>query len=130
MKKLLCIVLALMLTLSLAACGGAGLGDNGSSNLGKYYFVSAEMGGVVLDRAAYSSILGIEEADLDMAMYIEITGEGTGIIFSAGNEQEMTYDATSMWPTASPGDKVGCTIANGTLTLEAADDTVMIFNKK
>lgn len=128
MKKILCIVLALMLTLSLAACGGAGAGGN--SNVGKYYFVSAEMDGVVLDRATYSSILGIEEADLDMAMYIEITGEGTGIIFSAGNEKAMTYDATSMWPTDQPGDKVDCTITGGTLTLEAADGTVMIFNKK
>ena len=130
MKKILCIVLALMLTLSLAACGGAGLGDNDSGNLGKYYFVSAEMDGTVLDRTTYSQLLGVDEADLDMAMYIEITGESTGTIVSAGSEMEMSYDATSMWPTASPGDKVGCTIANGTLTLEAADGTVMIFNKK
>ena len=128
MKKLLCLILSLMLVLSLAACGGAGAGGN--SNVGKYYFVSAEMDGTVLDRTTYSQLLGVDEADLDMAMYIEITGESTGTIVSAGSEMEMTYDATSMWPTASPGDKVDCTIANGTLTLEAADGTIMIFGKK
>ena len=129
MKKLLCVALALMLVLSLAACGGAGGGSSVGNN-GKYYFVSAEMDDVVLDRATYSSILGIDEADLDMAMYIEITGENTGIIFSTGNAQPMTYDATSMWPTERPGDKVDCTIANGTIVLNAADGTTMTFTRK
>ena len=132
MKKILCAVLALMLVLSLAACGGAGLGGNGgttASNVGKYYFQSLEQEGMTIDRATLLSMGGMTDEQLDEYMCLEITAEGKAIMTSDGETQEMAYDATHMWPVDDPDEKANCTIANGKITIES-EGTKMVFGKK
>ena len=134
MKKLLCIVLALMLVLSLAACGGAGLGGNlggngGApvSNLGKYHIVKLEMGGEVLDRAGIAENLGVELAQLDSVLYLEITAEGKATL-AMGEANAMSYDATDIWPDEFPDEKASFTLGNGTATINPGE-YIMTFQK-
>ena len=129
MKKILCIVLALMLTLSLAACGGAGgSGIGGSNEVGKYYLHSMETEGMSIGREMFLA-MGMTEEQLDEYMFIEITAPGKAIITMEGQTQEMEYDATSMWPVDEPDEKANCTIADGKITIEMEGSKV-IFTKK
>ena len=129
MKKILCIVLALMLTLSLAACGGAGgSGIGGSNEVGKYYLHSMEAEGMTIGREMFTS-LGMTEEQLDEYMFVEITAPGKAVITMEGETQEMEYDATSMWPVDEPDEKANCTIADGKITIEMEGSKV-IFTKK
>lgn len=129
MKKILCIVLALMLTLSLAACGGAGgSGIGGSNEVGKYYLHSMETEGMTIGREMFTA-LGMTEEQLDEYMFVEITAPGKAIITIEGEAQEMEYDATSMWPVDEPDEKANCTIADGKITIEMEGSKV-IFVKK
>lgn len=134
MKKLLCIVLALMLALSLAACGGAGLGGdlggNGGapvSNLGKYHIVKLEMDGEVLDRAGIAENLGVDLAQLDSVLYLEITAEGKATL-AMGEANAMSYDATDIWPDEFPDEKASFTLGNGTATINPGE-YIMTFQK-
>ena len=134
MKKLLCIVLALMLVLSLAACGGAGLGSdlggNGGapvSNLGKYHIVKLEMDGEVLDRAGIAENLGVDLAQLDSVLYLEITAEGKATL-AMGGVNLMSYDATDIWPDDFPDEKASFTLGNGTATINPGE-YIMTFQK-
>lgn len=134
MKKLLCIVLALMLTLSLAACGGAGLGSDlggGSgapvSNLGKYHIVKLEMDGEILDRAAIAENIGVDLAELDSVLYLEITAEGKATL-AMGGTNAMSYDATDIWPDEFPDEKASFTLGNGTATINPGE-YIMTFQK-
>lgn len=129
MKKILCIVLALMLTLSLAACGGAGgSGIGGSNEVGKYYLHSMETEGMTIGRETFT-YLGMTEEQLDEYMFVEITAPGKAIITIEGEAQEMEYDATSMWPVDEPDEKANCTIADGKITIEMEGSKV-IFAKR
>lgn len=135
MKKILCIVLALMLALSLAACGGAGLGgDLGGnlsgapvSDLGKYHIVKLEMGGEVLDRAGIAENLGVDLAQLDSVLYLEITAEGKATL-AMGGVNLMSYDATDIWPDDFPDEKASFTLGNGTATINPGE-YIMTFQK-
>ena len=134
MKKLLCLVLSLMLTLSLAACGGAGLGGdlgggNGApvSNLGKYHIVKLEMDGEVLDRAGIAENLGVDLAQLDSVLYLEITAEGKATL-AMGGVNLMSYDATDIWPDDFPDEKASFTLGNGTATINPGE-YIMTFQK-
>ena len=134
MKKLLCIVLALMMALSLAACGGAGLGGdlggNGGapvSNLGKYHIVKLEMDGEVLDRAGIAENLGVDLAQLDSVLYLEITAEGKATL-AMGEANAMSYDATDIWPDEFPDEKASFTLGNGTATINPGE-YIMTFQK-
>ena len=134
MKKLLCLVLSLMLVLPLAACGGAGLGGdlgggNGApvSNLGKYHIVKLEMGGEVLDRAGIAENLGVDLAQLDSVLYLEITAEGKATL-AMGGVNLMSYDATDIWPDDFPDEKASFTLGNGTATINPGE-YIMTFQK-
>ena len=135
MKKILCIVLALMLALSLAACGGAGLGgDLGGnlsgapvSDLGKYHIVKLEMGGEVLDRAGIAENLGVDLAQLDSVLYLEITAEGKATL-AMGGVNLMSYDATDIWSDDFPDEKASFTLGNGTATINPGE-YIMTFQK-
>lgn len=129
MKKILCIALALMLVVSLAACGAAGgSGVGGSNDVGKYYLHSMETEGGSFGREMFLA-MGMTEEQLDEYMFIEITAPGKAIITMEGQTQEMEYDATSMWPVDEPDDKANCTIADGKITIEMEGSKV-IFTKK
>ncbi len=127
MKRFLCIALALMLVLSLAACGGAGLGG-GSNEVGKYYLEKMETEGMTIGREMFTS-LGMTEEQLDEYMFIEITAPGKATVTMEGETVDMEYDATSMWPVEEPDEKANCTVANGKITLEIEGSKV-IFAKK
>ena len=141
MKKLLCIVLALMLVLSLAACGGAGLGSDlggtglggnqggnePASKVGKYYIVSLEMDGQTLDRAGIAENLGVDLENLDSVLCLEITAEGKAILEMGGTNQ-MSYDATSIWPDEFPDEKASFSLSNGTAVIDPGE-YVMTFRK-
>ena len=63
MKKLLAILLALVMVLSMAACGGSGSGEP-DPNLGKYDAVSAEMSGLSLNvKSVFKDGFSIELKD-------------------------------------------------------------------
>ena len=125
MKRLLCVALALIMVLSLAACGGAGLG---SSAVGTYYLEKMEAEGMSIDRS-YFTAMGLSEEELDEYMYIKITEAGKATVAMDGEVIEMEYDATSMWPVDEPDDKANCTIADGKITIEMEGNKV-IFAKK
>ena len=129
MKKFLCIALALMLVVSLAACGGAGgSGIGGSNEVGKYYFQSMEAEDMSFGREFFIA-MGMTEEQLDEYLFIEITEPGKAIMISNGETAEMAYDGTSMWPVDEPDEKANCTIAGGKITIEA-EGAKMVFVKK
>ena len=129
MKKILCIALALMLVLSLAACGGAGgSGVGGSNEVGKYYLQSMEAEGMSIGREFFTA-MGMTEEQLDEYMFIEITAPGKATVTMEGETINMEYDATSMWPVDEPDEKANCTVADGKITLEIEGSKV-IFAKK
>ena len=127
MKKILCIALALMLVLSLAACGGAGM-NGGSNEVGKYYLQSMEAEGMSIGREFFTA-MGMTEEQLDEYMFIEITAPGKATVTMEGETINMEYDATSMWPVDEPDEKANCTVADGKITLEIEGSKV-IFAKK
>ena len=127
MKKILCIALALMLVLSLAACGGAGM-NGGSNEVGKYYLHSMETEGMSVGREFFTA-MGMTEEQLDEYMFIEITAPGKATVTVEGETINMEYDATSMWPVDEPDEKANCTVADGKITLEMEGSKV-IFTKK
>ena len=127
MKRFLCIALALMLVLSLAACGGAGMGG-GSNEVGKYYLHSMETEGMSVGREFFTA-MGMTEEQLDEYMFIEITAPGKATMTMEGETMDMEYDGTSMWPVDEPDDKANCTIADGKITIEMEGSKV-IFAKK
>ncbi len=130
MKKILCVALALMLVLSLAACSMiTDLLGGKSRNVGKYYFQSMEMEGMSINREALMSMGGMTEEELDEYMLIEITGEGKATMTSDGEVAEMAFDATHMWPIDDPEEKAAYTLKDGTLTI-TEDGLSLIFAKK
>jgi hypothetical protein len=121
MKKFLCVALAMMLVLSLAACGS-------SNEVGKYYFESMEAEGMSFGRE-YFTAMGMTEEQLDEYLFIEIKEPGKAVMISAGETAEVAYDGTSIWPVEEPDEKANCTIADGKITVEAEGAT-MVFVKK
>ena len=133
MKKILCLALAVLMLLSLTACGGAGLNIDGNgsaapvSNLGKYYIDSMYMDGETMDRAAIADQLGVDLSVLDSVFYLEITAEGKASLVM-GTVNLMGYDSTSIWPEEDPDDTANFTVANGTAVIDPGEYT-MTFKK-
>lgn len=75
MKKIICIILTVMMTLSFAACGDGAAGPGSSNDFGEYTLVKAEAPS--LDVSAYDGG-GIFNMDLPKGWVVSTVGEYTG----------------------------------------------------
>lgn len=124
-KILVALILALSLVLCLAACGkdsNKSGGASGDGLAGKYTFHSMSAGGQTVtaeDLAALGEPVEI---------YITLNGDGTGLMYSEGETEDMVYADGQIWPVGDPDDKADFSVKGSTLTI-SSDGTEMIFKK-
>ena len=128
-KILVCLAMILSLMLCVAACGedegllgGITGGSSKNSIAGKYEFYSMSYDG--------ETITAEDLADMgeEMDMYIRLNDDGSGIMYSEGDTEDMAYANGQIWPADEPDEKVDFTVKGDTLTMEQ-DGMVMKFKK-
>lgn len=118
MKKVLALLLAIAMILSLAACSGKGK-DKGTYNDAGYYeiFSSTDEDGT-MSRADYD--------DLDWLIFLQLNDDGTGVLdMDDGDAYDLTWKDGSV---TMDGETINYALAGGMLTLDL-DGLVMIFKK-
>ena len=118
-KILVCLVMVLSLMLCIAACGDT---EESGGIAGKYKFHSMSYDG--------ETITAKDLADMgeEMDMYIRLNGDGTGIMYSEGETEDMAYANGQIWSVDEPDEKVDFTVKGNTLTMEQ-DGMKMVFKK-
>ena len=119
MKKIIALLLALAMLLSLAACGGSAEED---PNAGKYIGVSAAVGGFAM---AMSDVYPGET-------WIELKSGGRGTIMLGGDDFSITWSVEGEEITISVQgeDSIG-TLKNGAIVIDLMDmGCVMTFRKE
>ena len=118
-KILVCLVMVLSLMLCIAACGDK---EESGGIAGKYNFYSMSYNGETVT-AKDLAAMGEE-----MDMYIRLNGDGTGIMYTEGETEDMAYSNGKIWSVDEPDEKVSFTVKGNTLTMEQ-DGMVMTFKK-
>ena len=118
-RILVAVLLVLSLTLCLAACGGK---EKNSGIAGKYNFYSMSYEGETV------TAKDLAEMGEEMDMYIRLNSDGTGIMYSEGEAEDMAYANGKIWSVDEPDEKVSFSVKGNTLTMEQ-DGMVMTFKK-
>ena len=118
-RILVAVLLVLSLTLCLAACGDK---EKSGGIAGKYNFYSMSYEGETVT-AKDLAALGEE-----MNMYIRLNADGTGVMVTEGESEDMAYGNGKIWSVDEPDEKVDFTVKGNTLTMEQ-DGMVMTFKK-
>lgn len=93
-------VMALLMVLSLTACG--------NSTLGYYKLTSAEASGMSFDSSTLAAV-GMDKG------YILLKEDGKAKLSAAGQEQELTYDDKNF---TADGESIPYTLKDGVITME------------
>ena len=118
-RILVAVLLVLSLTLCLAACGDK---EKNSGIAGKYTFYSMSYEGETVTAKDLAE-MG-EETD----MYIRLNSDGTGVMVSGDDSEDMAYANGKIWSVDEPDEKVSFSVKGNTLTMEQ-DGMVMTFKK-
>lgn len=111
MKRALCLLLILMLTLSACSIGGT------------YRFTRMEFDGKTYDAEAVKA-LGKDPA----SCYISLWEDGTGELSIFWQTVPIEWENGRLWPGGDPGDAMAYTLENGMLTLEY-EEQKLVFCK-
>ena len=126
MKKLLAVLMAAMLVLSLAACSGGSSGGGSDSGVGTWKLVSMSYGDQSISISDYSEMLGE-----DYTVTLEIKSDGTFTVDSMGLVQSGTWTANgSTYSLDLDGGVQEAKLSGGQLILEdSASGMSMVFEK-
>lgn len=129
MKKLIALVLALALCLSLAACGDDKGGSKSADSVaGRYYLINMIEAGTSYTPDDMADMYGLSEYE----MYIDLNADGTAVLCEAGDGEKYTSDMGwgngKIWPVEDPDDTASFSLSTDTLTL-SNDDMKMVFVK-
>lgn len=117
MKKALALILALVMVLSLAACGRS----KATYNDAGYYeiFSSTDPSGETMTRADYDAA--------DWLIFLQLDEDGTGVLdWDDGDTDALTWSDGSI---TAGGETYSYALAGGMLTLEVNDGAVYILKK-
>lgn len=118
-KILVALILALSLVLCLAACGK----DSKSGNLaGKYEFYSMTYGEITVTAADMAA------EGKSVEMYVKLNNDGTAIMYSEGETEDMVYADGQIWSVSDPDNKANFSVVGNTLAI-VQDDLEMVFKK-
>lgn len=119
MKRSLAAILALMMILSFAACGGK---DNGPEEAGSYRLYEMTYEGENFDNAF------LESVGMDTLYTLELAADGTGVLKLDEYENPVTWKDGKITVTAS-GAVYAYEFQDGIITLKETTGDIMVFRK-
>ena len=127
MKKIIVLVLALVLAMSMAACGGETAStpvkeETGlpQSSTGRYQIESITWGDGTVATGDLLAVAG--------ECYLELYSDNTALLCLYGVQMEMEFDDNAMWRTGSSFSDYEFSVKDGKVTLVDAD-TSFLFVK-
>lgn len=101
-----------------------------NSVAGAYQFTSLNDGTSTYEGATLDLVISAMELDsVDDYMYLELYEDGTGILSVLGEESDMEYNETHLWPKGSQSDSIAYTFENGELTFSIDTFTYTFTHK-
>ena len=124
LRTILCLLLIVSMTLSLTGCGllARVLAP------GEYVFEKMTTGGKTYTAAEVKAQLG-DLIDMDDYISMRLDIDGTGVIRFMGEEYDIYWDTTYIWPQADNGEKAEYTWEFDRITLELFGETVTFAKK-
>ena len=120
MKKTLMVLLAIMIMIPLAACGGGG--DSDDPNLGTYICTEAEYMGITI---------GVDDLGVDGDITIELKSNGKGKLNQGSDSYNITWTLDGEdFEFKDSSVTVAGTLADGLMVVEFEEDMFLTFEKE